>query len=66
MIGDEGCSCTLSKLKSYTVLKFICPFIVEVDWLKSVCWTWWGFSFRVDDMFYFESAHFGLPHKGDS
>ena len=59
--GDEGCSCTLSKfpdarfnLKSHTVLNFIWPFIVEVHWLKSVCWTWWGFSFRVDEMFYFE------------
>ena len=49
--GDEGCSCTLSKvpdarsnLKSHTVLNFNgYSFIVEVHWLKSVCWTWRAF-----------------------
>ena len=50
--GDEGYSCTLSKfpdarfnMKSHTVLTLYGhSFIVEVHWLKSVCWTWRGFS----------------------
>ena len=56
--GDEGCSWTLLKcpdarfdLKSHKVLNFIWQFIAEVYWLISACWTWWGFSLRVNEMF---------------
>ena len=37
-------------------------FIVEVHWLKSVCWTWLGFHLLSSEMFYFVLAILILVH----